>query len=60
MEGISRIDLFTIEGKLYVNEFENVDSQYTKAIGDHQNNTYQFLVAYYIKSLEEIITTLNI
>jgi hypothetical protein len=60
MEGISRVDLFSIEGKLFVNEFENVDSQYSKLGGTFEEDTYRFLVSFYSNRLEEIIKALNI
>ena len=56
-EGISRIDFFTVEGKLYVNEVENLDAEFSSTL-ENEANTKRFLISYYITTLSQIMNNL--
>ena len=59
-ECISRVDLFSINGKLYVNEFENLQSQYSYlGKGDKDAVLFVDLCSFYADTIRKIIDEEN-
>ena len=57
-EGISRIDCFSVNGQLYVNEVENLDAEYPSN-AMNESCTRTFLCGYYKTILSQIINGLS-
>jgi len=54
MDGLSRVDVFSVNGKLCVNEFENLDAQFSKLGGGEMENKLRFyLQGYYASKISE-------
>ena len=63
MDGLSRVDVFSVRGKLRVNEFENIDAQFSKLGGTKEEKELElklkvWLVGYYTNTLKMIINAL--
>jgi len=46
-ECICRVDMFSVDGRLYVNEFENLQAQYSKLGGDLEYRCTSLLFDFY-------------
>ena len=63
MDGLSRVDVFSVRGKLRVNEFENIDAQFSKLGGTKEDKELElkvklYLVGYYTNTLNMLVNTL--
>ena len=54
-DNISRVDIFSIEGKLYVNEFENLQAQFLKMGKSLEENLTSKLSDFYRNLLDVMI-----
>lgn len=57
-DGISRVDVFTFGGKMYVNEFENLDAEFPSTANNESSGAV-FLVNYYREKIEGILKKCN-
>jgi hypothetical protein len=59
MDGLSRVDVFSVKGELRVNEFENLDAQFSKlGGGEKENRLKAYLENYYAHKISEQLKSL--
>jgi len=59
-ECICRVDMFSVDGRLYVNEFENLQAQYSKLGSNLENRCTNLLNDFYMNLLLKLTQDKNI